>query len=162
MYIISGCLCGINCKYNGKNNLNSECMKLFKEGKAILVCPEQLGGLSTPRRPAEMMDNPRGIIEGKGILLNNNNVDVTEFFKKGALEVLNIAKMINPKMIILKDGSPSCGVNYVYDGSFSGKKILGQGLTTFILKENGFKVISELDLGGEKSGILESIQEKNK
>ena len=157
MYIISGCLCGVNCKYNGKNNINPQCVKLLEEGKAILVCPEQLGGLTTPRRPAEIKGTANGVFEGVDKLLNDEGVDVTENFKKGALEVLNIAKILNVEGIILKEGSPSCGVNFVYDGSFSGKKIKGMGLTTFLLKKNGFKVISEVNLGGEKSGVLESI-----
>jgi len=66
MYIISACLCGVNCKYNGQNNLNDRCLKLFKEGKAVLVCPEQLGGLQTPRNPVELNNIASEVVEGEG------------------------------------------------------------------------------------------------
>ncbi|MGL5381444.1 DUF523 domain-containing protein [Clostridium sp.] len=159
MYLISGCLCGLNCKYNGKNNLNSTCIDLLKKGKAVLICPEQLGGLSTPRNPVEIQGGvAKDILSGRGRVCDINGNDVTLSFIKGAKEVLEIAKIVNPKAVILKEGSPSCGVNYVYDGSFTGKKINGQGVTSFLLKENGFDVISDIDLGGNKSGILESFQ----
>jgi uncharacterized protein YbbK (DUF523 family) len=145
-------LCGVNCKYSGGNNLNEKCLKLFKEGKAILVCPEQLGGLSTPRIPAEIKGTPEGVISKKDKVVTKYNVDVTEEFLKGAYETLYIAKLSNVEKAILKEGSPSCGVNYIYDGSFTGKKIDGKGITATILKENGIEIISELDLGGEKNG----------
>lgn len=152
MYLISSCLCGVNCKYSGGNNLNEKCLKLFKEGKAILVCPEQLGGLSTPRTQAEIKGTPEGVINKEDKVVTKYNVDVTEEFLKGAYETLYIAKLSNVEKAILKEGSPSCGVNYIYDGSFTGKKIDGKGITATILKENGIEIISELDLGGEKNG----------
>ena len=148
MYLISSCLCGVNCKYSGSNNLNESCLKLLKEGKAILVCPEQLGGLSTPRTPAEIIGTARGAIYEEDKVLTKDNIDVTEAFIKGAMETLHIAKLSHIKTAILKEGSPSCGVNYVYDGSFTGKKIYGKGITSTILEENGIEVISELDFGG--------------
>ncbi|GAA0085073.1 DUF523 domain-containing protein [Clostridium sp. CTA-7] len=149
MYLISGCLCGVNCKYSGGNNLNSKCVDLFREGKAILVCPEQLGGLPTPRTPAEIQGNSEEVLNGNHKVLTKDNADVTEEFLKGAYETLNIAKLTNANKAILKDGSPSCGVNYIYDGNFNGKKIEGMGITTAILKNNGIEVISDIDLEGE-------------
>lgn len=146
MYIISSCLCGVNCKYNGKNNLNNKCVEIFKSGEAILVCPEQLGGLSTPRTPAEIQGTSEGIIDGDGKVLDKENIDVTKEFLKGAYETLNIARLSNITKAILKDGSPSCGVNYVYDGNFTGRKIMGKGLTTALLENKGIKVISDTDL----------------
>lgn len=144
MYLISACLCGVNCKYNGKNNLNDRCVELLREGKAILVCPEQLGGLSTPREPAELKGNPKEILEGTdGKILSISGKDVTEEFLKGAKETLKIAKAIDAKKAILKEGSPSCGCNFIYDGSFSGNKIRGKGLTAYMLEMEGIKVISE-------------------
>jgi len=148
LYLISGCLCGVNCKYNGKNNLNKICLKLLEEGKAILVCPEQLGGLTTPRIPAEIIGSAEGVLKGTGKVVNKNNIDVTKEFIKGAMETLNIAKKSNIKEAILKEGSPSCGVNCVYDGSFSGNKIKGHGITAKLLKENGIEVISDTALEG--------------
>ena len=143
MYIISACLCGVNCKYNGLNNYNEKCNELFISGKAILVCPEQLGGLSTPRVPSELQDNTLNIIKKNGKILNKDGEDVTENFLKGAREVTTIAKKLNIKKAILKEGSPSYGVNYIYDGTFTGNKIKGNGITTELLKALDIEVISE-------------------
>ena len=93
MYLISSCLCGVNCKYSGGNNLNEKCLDLFKEGKAILACPEQLGGLSTPRTPAEIKGTARGVINREDKVFTKESIDVTEAFLKGAYETLNIAKL---------------------------------------------------------------------
>ena len=149
MYLISSCLCGINCKYNGSNNVNEECVKLLKEGKAVLICPEQLGGLSTPRIPAEIKCTSQGVQ-----VFTKDNKNITKEFLKGAMETLHIAKLSNIKFAILKDGSPSCGVNYIYDGSFTGKKICGMGITATLLKENGVEVISENDFRGGDNGNI--------
>lgn len=146
MYIISACLCGVNCKYNGLNNYNEKCNELFISGKAVLVCPEQLGGLPTPRIPSELQDNTLNIINGNGKILNRDGKDVTENFLKGAKEVVNIAEKLNIKKAILKEGSPSCGVNYIYDGTFNGNKIKGAGVTSELLKALDIEVISEEDL----------------
>jgi uncharacterized protein YbbK (DUF523 family) len=145
MYLISSCLCGVNCKYSGGNNFNKRCLDLVKSGKGILVCPEQLGGLSTPRKPSEIIGKSENILEGIDKIIDKSNIDVTKEFLKGAQETLKIANLYNIKKAILKEGSPSCGVNYVYDGSFTGKKIKGHGLTTEILIRNGIEVISDID-----------------
>ena len=149
MYLISSCLCGVNCKYSGGNNLNKKCLDLIEEGNAVLVCPEQLGGLSTPRMPAEIIGKSENILEGIDKIVDKNNIDVTKEFLKGAEETLKIANLYKIKKAILKEGSPSCGVNYVYDGSFTGKKIKGHGLTAEILIRNGIKVISDVDFAEE-------------
>ena len=154
MYLISACLCGVNCKYNGLNNYNEICEKLLASGKAILVCPEQLGGLPTPRIPSEIIGNSLDILDGKGEVVNKEGSDVTAQFIKGAKETLNIAKKLNIKTAILKDGSPSCGVNYIYDGNFSGTKINGMGVTAQLLKESLIDVISEDELGGIIDGDI--------
>lgn len=149
MYIISGCLCGVNCKYNGDNNLDNKCLELLKMGQAILVCPEQLGGLSTPRVPAEISSiNKDDIKSEEFCITTKDNRDVTKEFMKGAYETLKIAKEVGATKAILKEGSPSCGTNFIYDGTFSGKKIKGMGLTARLLKENGIDVISDEDFGG--------------
>ena len=144
MYLISACLCGVNCKYNGKNNLNEKCLKLLREGKAVLVCPEQMGGLTTPRIPSELIGSSKDIIEySKGKILDKEGNDVSVQFIKGAEEALKIAKELGVKKAILKEGSPSCGSSFIYDGSFSGKKIKGEGITTYLLRKEGVEVISE-------------------
>ena len=155
MYLISACLCGVNCKYNGLNNYNEICDKLLASGKAILVCPEQLGGLPTPRIPSEIIGESSNILNyNNGSVIDKNGNDVTSQFLKGAQETLQIAKKMNIKKAILKDGSPSCGVNYIYDGNFNGTKIKGMGLTAQLLKESSIDIISELELGGNINGNI--------
>ena len=155
MYLISACLCGVNCKYNGLNNYNEICDKLLASGKAILVCPEQLGGLPTPRIPSEIIGESSSILnDNNGLVIDKNGNDVTPQFVKGAKETLQIAKKLNIKKAILKDGSPSCGVNYIYDGNFNGTKIKGMGLTAQLLKESSIDIISELELGGNINGDI--------
>lgn len=155
MYLISACLCGVNCKYNGLNNYNEICDKLLASGKAILVCPEQLGGLPTPRIPSEIIGESSNILnDNNGSVIDRNGNDVTPQFLKGAKETLQIAKKLNIKKAILKDGSPSCGVNYIYDGNFNGTKIKGMGLTAQLLKESSIDIISELELGGKINGDI--------
>lgn len=141
MYIISACLAGVDCKYNGKNNKNDKILKLVEEGKAILVCPEQLGGLSTPRLPSEIV-----VKDGKKKVLANDGTDVTENFLKGAEETLKIAKMMGINKAILKVRSPSCGYGEIYDGTFSGTTKHGNGVTAELLEKNGIKLYTEEDL----------------
>ncbi|OPJ63644.1 DUF523 domain-containing protein [Clostridium chromiireducens] len=146
MYIISACLCGVNCKYSGKNNLNDRCMKLFREGKAVLVCPEQLGGLPTPRNPVELNNTASEVINGNGKAISNQGEDVTKQFLDGAYETLKIARELGATRAILKEGSPSCGSNFVYDGTFTGNKIKGKGITAQLLEDEGMLVFSDEDL----------------
>lgn len=133
MILVSACLCGINCKYNGKNNYNKKIFNLVKEGKAIPICPEQLGGLSTPRIPSEIKD---------GRVINKEGIDVTENFKKGALEVLELCKKLNINKVILKSKSPSCGKGLIYSGDFDGKLVEGNGILTELLLKNDIEVIT--------------------
>ena len=155
MYLISACLCGVNCKYNGLNNYNEICDKLFTSGKAILLCPEQLGGLPTPRIPSEIIGESSNILNNNnGSVIDKNGNDVTPQFVKGAKETLQIAKKLNIKKAILKDGSPSCGVHYIYNGNFNGSKIKGMGITAQLLKESSIDIISELELGGNINGDI--------
>ncbi|RII34806.1 DUF523 domain-containing protein [Clostridium chromiireducens] len=146
MYIISACLCGVNCKYSGKNNLNDRCLKLFREGKAVLVCPEQLGGLPTPRNPVELNNTASEVINGNGKAISNQGEDVTKQFLDGAYETLKIARELGATRAILKEGSPSCGSNFVYDGTFTGNKIKGKGITAQLLEDEGMLVFSDEDL----------------
>ena len=139
LYIISACLAGVNCKYNGGNNIDDRIVKLVKQGKAVLVCPEQLGGLTTPRRPSEIKNDK----DGQMRVINDRDEDVTGEIIKGAEETLNIAKLFNSKIAILKSGSPSCGYGWIYDGSFTKRKIKGNGITADILLKNGIKVYNE-------------------
>ncbi|MDY0138385.1 MAG: DUF523 domain-containing protein [Candidatus Izemoplasmatales bacterium] len=130
---VSACLLGVNCKYNAKNNLNFKVIEYLKGKEVILICPEELGGLTTPRIPSE--------IQKDGRITNKASIDVTENFNLGARKALDIIKKNNCSKVILKDGSPSCGYTYVYDGSFTGKRIRSQGISARYLKENGIKII---------------------
>ncbi len=137
MIIVSACLAGIKCRYDGKDNAHQTVMNLVKQGKAIPVCPEQLGGLPTPRITSEIINNK---------VFNKNGEDVTENFIKGACETLRIARLTNCKKAILKQGSPSCGFGRIYDGSHSKKQIKGNGITAEKLFEYGIEIITEDDL----------------
>ncbi|HHE38227.1 MAG TPA: DUF523 domain-containing protein [Candidatus Cloacimonetes bacterium] len=137
MIIVSACLAGINCRYDGENNFHPKIIKLVEEGNAIPVCPEQLGGLSTPRIPAEIIGDK---------ILNENGEDVTEFFLRGALETLKIAKLVSCQKAIFKSNSPSCGSGKIYDGTFSGKLTDGKGICTRILEKHNIRVITENDI----------------
>lgn len=134
MILISACLAGIPCRYDGRDTANQNIIKLLKEGKAIPVCPEQLGGLSTPRIPCEITKNK---------VINKTGNDLTENFTKGAEIVLDIAKKCNCKTAILKSKSPSCGTGKIYDGTFSGNLINGNGITADLLIANGIEVFTE-------------------
>lgn len=140
MILISACLAGVNCKYSGDNNYNEKVANLLKRGDAILVCPEQMGGLPTPRIGAEIR-----VIDGKRRVFMKDGTDVTEQFERGAKEVLEIAKKVNATKAVLKSRSPSCGVGVIYDGTFTKTKIEGDGITTKLLRENGIEVISSDD-----------------
>lgn len=144
MIVISACLCGVNCKYNGKNNLNEKALKLLKEGKAILICPEQMGGMSTPRIPCEIsFGDGKDVLNGKSKVMNSKGEDCSKEFIKGAKEALKIAKNVKVDFAILKSKSPSCGFGKIYDGSFTGKKKDGNGVTAELFIENGIKVYTE-------------------
>lgn len=138
MIVVSSCLCGINCKYSGENNLNEDVLKLVNEGKAVPICPEQLGGLKTPRDSAEIIEE-----DGKIKVMTEAGADVTNEFLLGAKRSLEIVKVLGAKKAILQRRSPSCGFEKIYDGTFSGKLIPGNGLTVRLFLENGIEVISD-------------------
>ncbi|MEN8222462.1 MAG: DUF523 domain-containing protein [Acidobacteriota bacterium] len=135
--ICSACLLGIKCRYDGKSVPDEKVVKISSEKILIPVCPEQMGGLPTPRASSEIIGER---------VINKVGEDVTEYFEKGAEEALKLAKIFECKEAILKQRSPSCGSGRIYDGTFSGKVIKGDGITAKLLKENGIKVITEEDL----------------
>ena len=138
--LISACLAGINCKFNGENNLLDSGIldEISKKYHLLFICPEVFGGLSTPREPAEMKG---------GLVVTKTAKDVSENFKFGAEICLKIAKLNGCKKAILKARSPSCGSGQIYDGSFSKKLIFGDGVAAKLLKENGILVFSEDEIG---------------
>ncbi|NRR22357.1 DUF523 domain-containing protein [Brevibacillus sp. MS2.2] len=144
MKVISACLIGCECRYDQKSCLDQELEQLLREGKAIPVCPEQLGGLPTPRPPAEIIGGTgEDVLDGKARIIDNTGQDVTEEFLMGANQALKLAKTVGATSAILKENSPSCGSSFVYDGSFSGKKVPGVGLTAALFRRNGIEVTSE-------------------
>lgn len=147
MLLVSACLVGVNCKYNGGNNDNNKVKDFLKDKQYMIICPEQLGGLTTPRKPSEINNiGGKEVLKGNSKVISCENKDVTENFINGAKESLKIAEMFNCKQAILKEGSPSCGCNFIYDGSFSGNKIPGMGVTAALFNENNIEVFSEKEL----------------
>ncbi|GKX66100.1 DUF523 domain-containing protein [Inconstantimicrobium mannanitabidum] len=145
MILISACLCGVNCKYNGQNNLNDEIKKIAKEEEAILICPEEIF-LSTPREPVEIVGgDAKKVLEGRAKVMSATGKDYTEAFIRSAYEVFNVAKKNGVKKAILKAKSPSCGFGQVYDGNFDGTLIVGNGVTAELLSRNGIIVCNEND-----------------
>ena len=132
--IISSCILGNNVKYNGKNNYINGIEKLKDKYNLIVICPEVMGGLSIPRIPSEIKDFK---------VINKEGLDVTSYFNKGREEVLKLIKDKKVTKALLKDGSPSCGSTYIYDGTFTSKKIEGFGITAKTLNELGIKVYTE-------------------
>ena len=136
MILVSACLAGLNCRYDGKANTEEKILSLVKQGLAIPVCPEQLGGLPTPRPTAEIV---------KSKILTSDGKDVTANFIKGAEETLRLANLFNCKEAILKQRSPSCGFGKIYDGTHSNKVVSGNGITAELLFKNGIKILTEED-----------------
>lgn len=139
--LVSACLLGVNCRYDGKNHYQKQLEKLAKFYSLIPVCPEQLGGLSTPREPVELKK-----INGRTQAMTKNNVDLTENFQRGAEEARKIAKMFNCTLAILKSKSPSCGLNQIYSGNFDDNIIEGNGLTAQLLLDEHLSIYTEKSL----------------
>ena len=134
--MVSACLLGENCKYNGGNNRDEELIRLLSGHTVIPICPEVLGGLPVPRVPAEIVD---------GIVMNREGISVDDAFRKGAASALEIAVREQPDRIILQSRSPSCGAKQVYDGTFSGKLIPGMGVFAEMAQKAGFRVMDVED-----------------
>jgi uncharacterized protein YbbK (DUF523 family) len=144
LILVSACLAGLEVRYNGTHSLDNRIQKLLEENRAITVCPELLGGFSTPREPAEIISGDgEDVLNGKAKVVEKSGRDVTNLYIKGAYITLKKAQEVNATIIVLKEYSPSCGSSTIYNGEFKGKKIVGNGVTTALLKRNGLKVISE-------------------
>lgn len=144
MILVSSCLAGLKVRYNGTHSLEEKIGQLVEENKALPVCPELLGGLATPREPAEIVGGGGGdVLDGKAKVIDKSGKDVTKFFIDGAYATLEIAQKYKATMVVLKENSPSCGSSSIYNGEFNGKKIAGNGVTSALLKRNGIEVMSE-------------------
>ena len=143
--MVSACLAGENCKYNGGNNRSGKVLRLMDANEVLTVCPEQMGGLPTPRVPSEIRD---GIVTAK----DGRIVDAQ--FRAGAAKCLEIAKREQPDLIVLQSRSPSCGVKQRYDGTFTGTLVNGAGVTAQLLMDNGFRCVDVEDLVEVHYGVL--------
>ncbi len=137
MRLCSACLLGVKCRYDGRAKPDARVIGLARRETLVPVCPEQLGGLPTPRERAERRGDR---------VVTESGRDVTAAFVAGAELVLQIAKTLDIKQAILKQHSPSCGCGRIYDGTFSGKLIAGDGVTASLLRENNIEVMTEADL----------------
>ncbi|MCP4153905.1 MAG: DUF523 domain-containing protein [bacterium] len=137
MKLVSACLAGLECAYDGHHRRCDGVIELVKAGCALPVCPEQLGGLTTPRPRAEKRNNK---------VFTEYGIDVTPQFEKGANEALKLAKTVNCTEAIMKANSPSCGTGKIYYGTFSGKLIDGDGVCVELFKKNNIRVITEKEL----------------
>ncbi|MBO7336328.1 MAG: DUF523 domain-containing protein [Lachnospiraceae bacterium] len=134
---VSACLLGENCKYNGGNNYSAKVAEFIKDKEVISICPEVLGGLPTPREPSEIVD---------GVVRHKDGQPVDEEFRKGAEAALRIVKEAGAELVILQSRSPSCGVGTVYDGTFTGNLIPGDGVFVKLLRQNNIKAIDVSEL----------------
>ena len=132
--MVSACLAGTPCRYDGRSNLRPEIAELVRRGEAVPVCPEVLGGLPTPRTPSEQKD---------GRVVSATGEDVTEAFASGAEAALYIAEEYGCCAAVLKARSPSCGCGRIYDGTFSRTLVDGDGLFAALLRKKGFQLFTE-------------------
>jgi len=135
--LVSACLLGVSCRYDGNGKADEDVLKLMDKYELIPVCPEIMGGLATPRDPAEIID---------GRVITKGGSDVTAEYAKGAEETLKLAKLYGCKKAILKERSPSCGFKNIYDGTFSHTVINGNGITANLLSENDIIITGESNL----------------
>lgn len=147
--LVSACLIGENVRYNGQlKQCDSRILADWKlRGRLVPFCPEVAGGLPVPRPCSEILcHDGRAVLNGYARIMNLKGKDVTKYFLTGAQKALKLARLYKVKLAVLKDGSPSCGSTYIYDGSFSGIKTPGKGVTTVLLQENNIRVFSEREI----------------
>ena len=138
-YLVSACLCGIPCRYNGKSAKDEKMESLVSSGQAIPFCPEVLGGLSVPRDRAEIVGGEgKDVIDGSVSVVTQKGEDLTPFFLHGADASLNIARKFKIRKAIMKNNSPSCGCGWI---KRNGRKVKGDGVTTALFKRAGIKVM---------------------
>jgi uncharacterized protein YbbK (DUF523 family) len=145
-YLISACLIGENCKYNGGNNLNPNIKEIFEQTTSCAVCPEILAGLGVPRARTELREGSgEEVLCGKAKAMTERGIDITLTMIRGAQKAVELAHKNGITKAILKAHSPSCGCGMIYDGSFSGVLKKGNGILAQLLIEQGFDVVSEKD-----------------
>ncbi|UUD42981.1 DUF523 domain-containing protein [Bacillus pumilus] len=146
MIVVSACLAGLKVRYNSSHRLDQRIKELVQEGKAVTVCPELLGGFSTPRPPAEIIGGDGyDVLQGIASVVDVHGTDVTEMYVKGAKATLEQVQSLEATAVVLKEYSPSCGSRMIYRGDFNGKTKAGDGVTSALLKQHGIQVFSEED-----------------
>ena len=135
--LVSACLLGENCKYNGGNNYNQNVMDYIKGHEVVSVCPEIMAGLGAPRDSAELVE---------GIVKTKNGRDIDDEFRRGVTLAMEYVRKENIDLAVLQSRSPTCGVNQIYDGSFQGQLIQGKGIFAAALEEAGYRVMDAEDL----------------
>ncbi len=144
MILVSSCLAGMKVRYNGMDCLDETIRNWVEEKKAVMVCPEILGGLSIPREPAEIIGGTgEDVLCGNARVITKSGHDVTDMFIHGAHETLRIAKELGATTVVMKANSPSCGNGVIYDGNFNGRRIPGNGVAAALLKQEGIRILSE-------------------
>ena len=141
MLLVSACLLGENCKYNGGNNYNAAVAEFVKDKEVLTICPELMAGLGCPRTPIEIVD---------GVLMDRNGNNVDAAMREAVAKVMEMIRKEDIQCAVLQSRSPTCGVNQIYDGSFSGKRIPGSGVLAQALQQAGYRVIDAEDI---KAGV---------
>ena len=134
--LVSACLLGENCKYNGRNNFAPAVVEYVKGREVLTICPEMMAGMGCPRTPIEIVN---------GVLMDRNGNNVDEAMRKAVDQAMKLVRQENIQCAILQSRSPTCGVNQVYDGTFSGKLITGSGIFAQVLKDAGYQVMDAED-----------------
>ena len=162
--LVSACLLGERVRYNGAAALsaNSWLAQWMSEGRIVPFCPEVAGGFGVPRPAAEIDGHGGGsVLDGHGLVLTQAGADVTDGFLRGAHLALAAARAQNVRLAVLKDGSPSCASELIHDGSFSGRRQSGQGVTAALLERHGIRVFSERHVD-EAAAYLKTIEDRSR
>jgi len=150
MILVAACLAGMNCNYKGESSPNERVMELVRRGKAIYICPEQAGGLPTPRSGARIIEGDgNDVLDYNSKVISDGRRDFTREFRRGAEETWRTADRFGIKIAILKQRSPSCGCGYIQGGKYKRMLTKGNGVTTAYLIRRGIKVLSEESLNDE-------------
>ncbi len=157
MILVSACLTGTKCRYNGQDRANNIIVELKNKGKVLELCPEVIAGFQIPRVPCEILGGTgEDVLSGQAIVVNNLGEDITDKIVNGCKQALEKAKANNIKLAVMKSKSVCCGVGQIYDGTFSNRLIPGEGILTVLLKQQGIKVLSS-----EQFSFIEQLK-KNK
>lgn len=149
--MVSACLAGVQCRYDGQSKMVPMLKDMVQRGDAIALCPERLAGLATPRRPAEIVGGDGyAVLDGKARVYDDLGADLTGAFIMAAYKTLHILQAAGISEVVLKESSPSCGYQEIFDGTFSGTRKRGVGVTTALLQRSGIRIYSDQTLFGEE------------